>query len=74
MIGHSANKVKNTEAKKLSKYHGSKRSKADIIPYSKKEREIRYGIVSTRGTKSLAVQKDRKGIRKAHSFKTVKET
>lgn len=45
-----------------------------LSPYSKKEREIRYGIVSTRGTKSLAVQKDRKGIRKAHSFKTVKET
>lgn len=47
-----------------------------LSPYSKKKREIRYGIVSTRGTKSLAVQKDRKGIhvRKAHSFKTVRET
>lgn len=45
-----------------------------LSAYSKKEREIRYGMVSTRGTKSLAVQKDKKGIRKAHSFKTVRET
>lgn len=48
LIGHSANKVKNTEAKKLSKYHGSKRSKADIIPLFKerKRNPVRHGIDS----------------------------
>lgn len=48
LIGHSANKVKNTEAKELSKYHGSKRSKADIIPLFKerKRNPVRHGIDS----------------------------
>lgn len=48
LIGYSANKMKNTEAKKLSKYHGSKRSKADIIPLFKerKRNPVRHSIDS----------------------------
>lgn len=56
------------------KYPESKRSKTEIIPYTKKEREVRCGKVSTRGQKSLALQKGRKGICKAHSLKTERET
>lgn len=56
------------------KYPESKRSKTEIIPYTKKEREVRCDKVSTRGQKSLALQKGRKGICKAHSLKTARET